>query len=198
MSRRAGSTLRTAQAHDRSTQVEDTRGDRVDMNAPAELTPEVLAQRQREVVQALMAVLPTHCLLYREEDTVAVRMRRPRRLPAPAARGRVAGNGSAGAAHRADLPRGSTCRSCRAAPAPACRAARCRSGMASCCRSRASARSSKSIRMRAPRPCSRACAISRSPKPPRLTACTTRPIRRRRSPARSAATSPRIPAACIA
>ena len=41
------------------------------MNAPAELTPEVLAQRQREVVQALMAVLPTHCLLYREEDTAA-------------------------------------------------------------------------------------------------------------------------------
>ena len=41
------------------------------MNAPAELSPEVLAQRQREVVQALMAVLPTHCLLYREEDTAA-------------------------------------------------------------------------------------------------------------------------------
>lgn len=41
------------------------------MNAPAELTAEVLAQRQREVVQALMAVLPTHCLLFREEDTVA-------------------------------------------------------------------------------------------------------------------------------
>src|SRR6202790_1355397 len=41
------------------------------MNAPVELTAEVLAQRQREVVQALMAVLPTHCLLYREEDTVA-------------------------------------------------------------------------------------------------------------------------------
>ena len=30
------------------------------MNAPAELSAEVLAQRQREVVQALMAVLPTH------------------------------------------------------------------------------------------------------------------------------------------
>src|SRR5471032_3376816 len=42
-----------------------------DMNASAELTPDVLAQRQREVVQALMAVLPTHCLLYREEDTAA-------------------------------------------------------------------------------------------------------------------------------
>src|SRR5260370_463661 len=41
------------------------------MNAPVELTAEVLAQRQREVVQALMAVLPNHCLLYREEDTVA-------------------------------------------------------------------------------------------------------------------------------
>jgi glycolate oxidase len=39
------------------------------MNAPAELSAEALAERQREVVQALMAVLPTHCLLYREEDT---------------------------------------------------------------------------------------------------------------------------------
>ncbi|MEX3613736.1 MAG: FAD-linked oxidase C-terminal domain-containing protein [Burkholderia gladioli] len=29
------------------------------------------AQRQREVVQALMAVLPSHCLLYRDEDTAA-------------------------------------------------------------------------------------------------------------------------------
>ena len=45
------------------------------MNAPEanlpELSPEALAQRQREVVQALMAVLPAHCLLHREEDTVA-------------------------------------------------------------------------------------------------------------------------------
>ncbi|SAL28736.1 FAD linked oxidase domain-containing protein [Caballeronia choica] len=39
------------------------------MNAPTEFTPEVLEQRQREVVQALMAVLPTHCLLFRDEDT---------------------------------------------------------------------------------------------------------------------------------
>ena len=51
---------------------------------------------------------------------------------------------------------------------------------------------------RARRSCSRACAISRSPKPRRRTASTTRPIRRRRSPARSAATSPRMRAACIA
>ncbi|WP_153101287.1 FAD-linked oxidase C-terminal domain-containing protein [Paraburkholderia hayleyella] len=43
------------------------------MNAPAEPsdTALALAQRQREVVQALMAVLPNHCLLYREEDTAA-------------------------------------------------------------------------------------------------------------------------------
>src|SRR5215475_759169 len=58
------------------------------MNAPDELKPEQmspsmpheeaealtadqLAARQREVVQALMAVLPTHCLLFREEDTAA-------------------------------------------------------------------------------------------------------------------------------
>src|SRR5579863_2532571 len=39
------------------------------MNAPAELSAEALAERQREVVQALMAVLPAHCLLYRDEDT---------------------------------------------------------------------------------------------------------------------------------
>ncbi|KXU90700.1 glycolate oxidase subunit GlcD [Caballeronia megalochromosomata] len=35
------------------------------------LTEDQLAARQREVVQALMAVLPTHCLLFREEDTAA-------------------------------------------------------------------------------------------------------------------------------
>ena len=39
------------------------------MNAPVELSSAARAQRQREVVQALMAVLPTHCLLYRDEDT---------------------------------------------------------------------------------------------------------------------------------
>lgn len=38
------------------------------MNAPADLSAEMRAQRQREVVQALMAVLPMHCLLYRDED----------------------------------------------------------------------------------------------------------------------------------
>jgi hypothetical protein len=36
------------------------------------------------------------------------------------------------------------------------------------------------------------------PKPPPFTACTTHPTRPARSPARSAATSPRIPAACTA
>lgn len=41
------------------------------MNAPAELSADLRAQRQREVVQALMAVLPTHCLLHRDEDTAA-------------------------------------------------------------------------------------------------------------------------------
>ena len=39
------------------------------MNASVELSSATRAQRQREVVQALMAVLPTHCLLYRDEDT---------------------------------------------------------------------------------------------------------------------------------
>ena len=38
----------------------------------------------------------------------------------------------------------------------------------------------------------------RSPRRPRLTACTTRPIPRRRSPARSAAMSRKTPAACTA
>ncbi|MGS0980045.1 FAD-linked oxidase C-terminal domain-containing protein [Burkholderia glumae] len=33
--------------------------------------PTTRAQRQREVVQALMAVLPSHCLLHRDEDTAA-------------------------------------------------------------------------------------------------------------------------------
>ncbi len=43
-----------------------------------------------EVVQALMAVLPTHCLLYREEDTTPYECDGLRRLPAATARGCVA------------------------------------------------------------------------------------------------------------
>ncbi|MCX7902817.1 MAG: FAD-binding oxidoreductase, partial [Burkholderiaceae bacterium] len=48
------------------------------MNAPAELKPAsppadgrgaIDPQRQRQVVAALRAALPEHCLLYREEDT---------------------------------------------------------------------------------------------------------------------------------
>ncbi|MCF2132916.1 MULTISPECIES: FAD-linked oxidase C-terminal domain-containing protein [Burkholderiaceae] len=39
------------------------------MNASVEPSPEAIAARQREVVQALMTVVPTHCLLYRAEDT---------------------------------------------------------------------------------------------------------------------------------
>jgi glycolate oxidase len=39
------------------------------MNAPAELSAEALAIRQRELVQALSAILPGHGLLHRAEDT---------------------------------------------------------------------------------------------------------------------------------
>ncbi|RDU95011.1 FAD-linked oxidase C-terminal domain-containing protein [Trinickia dinghuensis] len=39
------------------------------MEAVALPAAEMRAERQREVVQALMATLPTHCLLYRDEDT---------------------------------------------------------------------------------------------------------------------------------
>ncbi|MCG1041445.1 FAD-binding protein [Mycetohabitans sp. B8] len=39
------------------------------MNASVEPSPEAIAARQREVVQAMMTVLPPHCLLYRDEDT---------------------------------------------------------------------------------------------------------------------------------
>lgn len=52
--------------------------------APLDWPAAERAQRQREVVQALMAVLPTHCLLYREEDTAAYEcdaMPAYRRLP---------------------------------------------------------------------------------------------------------------------
>ncbi|MEK6349887.1 MAG: FAD-linked oxidase C-terminal domain-containing protein [Burkholderia sp.] len=51
---------------------------------PPPLDPAARAQRQREVVQALMAVLPTHCLLHRDEDTAAYEcdgMAAYRRLP---------------------------------------------------------------------------------------------------------------------
>lgn len=52
--------------------------------APLDWPAAERAQRQREVVQELMAVLPTHCLLYREEDTAAYEcdaMPAYRRLP---------------------------------------------------------------------------------------------------------------------
>jgi glycolate oxidase len=39
------------------------------MEAVALPAAEMREQRQREVVQALMAILPAHCLLYRDEDT---------------------------------------------------------------------------------------------------------------------------------
>jgi glycolate oxidase len=39
------------------------------MNAPVELSADALAVRQRELVQALSAVLPSHGLLHRTEDT---------------------------------------------------------------------------------------------------------------------------------
>jgi glycolate oxidase len=39
------------------------------MNAPTELSAELLANRQRELVQALAAILPPHALLWRREDT---------------------------------------------------------------------------------------------------------------------------------
>jgi glycolate oxidase len=38
-------------------------------NTVADMSAETLAERQHEVVQALMAVLPAHCLLHRDEDT---------------------------------------------------------------------------------------------------------------------------------
>jgi hypothetical protein len=50
----------------------------------------------------------------------------------------------------------------------------------------------------APPWCSAACATWPSARPPRRTACTTRPTRPARSPAPSAATWPRTPAACTA
>ena len=56
----------------------------------------------------------------------------------------------------------------------------------------------RSIRWRAPPSSSPACATWPSPKRRRRTASTTRPIPVRRSPAPSAATWPRTPAACIA
>ncbi len=56
----------------------------------------------------------------------------------------------------------------------------------------------RSTRPRAARSCNVACATWRSARPRRRSACTTHPIRRPRSRARSAVTWPRTQAACIA
>ncbi len=114
------------------------------MNAPAELSAEVLAQRQREVVQALMAVLPNHCLLYRDEDTVAYDcdgLAAYRRLPLAVA---LPGDRVASPAHRADLPSSRRAdRAARRGNRPV-RRRDADSPRRRRCRSRASGRSSKS------------------------------------------------------
>ena len=129
----------------------------------------------------------------------SLRMRRPGRLPPDAARRGAAENRGAGARGAADLPRASTFRSLRAAPAPACPAARCRTacGVVLSLAPIQSHPRHRPGRAHGARAAGRAQS-RRSRKPPRRTACTTRPIRPRRSPARSAATSRRTPAACIA
>ena len=83
--------------------------------------------------------------------------------------------------------------------APRSRAAPCRSPTACCSAwpsSTASARSTSTTAWRWSSPASPISRITHGGRRPR--ASTTRPIRRRRSPAPSAATSRRIPAACIA
>ena len=126
----------------------------------------------------------------------AVRMRRPHDVSRAARRGRDSRRRGAGRRGPAALPCGAACPWSRAAPGRACRAARCRTSAASLVAWRSSAASSRSTRWRARRSCSPACAISRSPRPSRRTVSITRRTRRRRSPARSAATSPRTRAAC--
>ena len=115
----------------------------------------------------LAAILPPAALLTSPEETQAVRVRRPDALsascrrPSRCPRTRRRSSRSCGAATRRSVPvvaRGAgTSLSGGALPRPA---------RASCCRSRSSAASSRSIRWRAPRSCSRACATSRSPRPP--------------------------------
>ncbi len=128
----------------------------------------------------------------------ALRIRRAHRLPAAAD-----GRGAAGDHRRrsaACWPIATTkaSRWCRAAPAPRCPAARCRSPTACCSAwpsSTASARSTSTTAWwwRSP-----ASPISPSRRRSSMPASITRPIRPRRSPAPSAATSRRIPAACTA
>ena len=89
-------------------------------------------------------------------------------------------------------------RSCRAGMAPASRAGRCRSKAASSSRCRASTGCSTSTSRIAGSRSSPASPTSRSPGRSRRSATTTRPILPASRCARSAATSPRTPAARIA
>ncbi len=166
------------------------------MNLPSE--PPFPASRQREVVAALRAVLPAHCVLFDEEDTrpyecdgLAAYRQLPMVVALPENEAQVLAILNACRALKVPIvPRGAgTGLSGGAMPIA--------DGVV-LSTAQASTASSSSIRTRAPPWCSRACATWRFPKRPRRTACITRPIRRRRSPAPSAATSPRIRAACIA
>ncbi len=89
-------------------------------------------------------------------------------------------------------------RSCRAGPGRRSRAARCRSATAFSSAWPSSTASVRSISTIASRWSSPALPISRCRRRSSRPVSITRPIRHRRSPAPSAATSRRIPAACIA
>ncbi len=165
---------------------DEIRHEQLSQNKPnveaEDLTEDQIAVHQCEVVQALMAVLPSHCLLYRDEDTAAYR-RLPLAVVLLETEAQVQRVVQICARLNVPiLPRGAgTGLSGSAMPI--------RNGIVlSLARF---PKIIKSIRMRAPLPCSPACAISPSQRPPRLTGSITRPIRRRRLHAPSAAMSAR-------
>ena len=158
---------------------------------------DVLARRAA-IAADLAAIVPGEGVVVAPGRAAPVRDGRPHRLPPDADAGRAAGDRRAGEPRPALLLRQRHPR----------RAARLRH---LALRRRAAARGRRAARHVEVQPdprhrlsttaawsCSRASPISASPTPSPIAASTTRPIPPRRSPARSAATSRRIRAACTA
>ena len=165
---------------------------------PLEGSGAVDVDRQRAVVAALRAFLPEHCVLWREEDTrpyecdgLTMYRQLPMIVALPETEEQVAAHPRACCEmHVPIVPRGAgTGLSGGAMPHG-------RGVLLSLAKFNRILQIDPLARTAVVQPGVRNLAISRGGRA--LTACTTRPIRRARSPARSAATSPKTRAACIA
>jgi glycolate oxidase len=145
--------------------------------------PTSRAQRQAEVLAVLQPLLPAHALLWHSEDTVPYECdgltayrEQPLLVALPETEAQVA----------------AVLRGCHALKVPVV-ARGAGTGL-----SGGALPHRLGVTLSLAKFSNAACATWPSAKPRRRWACTTRPTRAARSPARSAATWPRTPAACIA